>query len=60
MKVLKDYLGLYTDMYQLSMMDTYLKEEKHNCIASFDYFSEKFLMKADMLYSADYRSCLKV
>ncbi|MDD5608711.1 MAG: nicotinate phosphoribosyltransferase, partial [Ignavibacterium sp.] len=41
MKVLKDYLGLYTDMYQLSMMDTYLKEGKHNCIASFDYFFRK-------------------
>lgn len=41
MKVLKDYLGLYTDMYQLSMMDTYFKEGKHNCIASFDYFFRK-------------------
>lgn len=41
MKILKDYLGLYTDMYQLSMMETYLKEGKHNCHASFDYFFRK-------------------
>ncbi|MDY0082281.1 MAG: nicotinate phosphoribosyltransferase [Ignavibacteriaceae bacterium] len=41
MKILKDYLGLYTDMYQLSMMEAYFKEEKHNCKASFDYFFRK-------------------
>ncbi len=41
MKILKDYLGLYTDMYQLSMMETYFKEGKHNCHASFDYFFRK-------------------
>lgn len=41
MKVLKDYLGLYTDMYQLSMMETYFNEGKHNCPASFDYFFRK-------------------
>lgn len=41
MKILKDSLGLYTDMYQLSMMETYLKEGKHNCSAAFDYFFRK-------------------
>lgn len=41
MKILKDYLGLYTDMYQLSMMETYFKEGRHNCSASFDYFFRK-------------------
>ncbi|HQF41866.1 MAG TPA: nicotinate phosphoribosyltransferase [Ignavibacteriaceae bacterium] len=41
MKILKDYLGLYTDMYQLTMMEAYFKEGKHNCQASFDYFFRK-------------------
>lgn len=41
MKILKDYLGLYTDMYQLSMMETYFKEGRYNYSASFDYFFRK-------------------
>lgn len=41
MKLLKDNLGLYTDMYQLTMMESYFKQGKQNCPAAFDYFFRK-------------------
>lgn len=41
MKLLNDNLGLFTDMYQLSMMEAYFKENKHNSPAAFDYFFRK-------------------
>jgi nicotinate phosphoribosyltransferase len=41
MKILNHSLGLYTDMYQLTMMETYFREGTHNCDASFDYFFRK-------------------
>ncbi len=41
MKLLNDHLGLFTDMYQLSMMEAYFKENKHNSPAAFDYFFRK-------------------
>ena len=41
MKLLNDRLGLYTDMYQITMMETYFAENKHNCPATFDYFFRK-------------------
>lgn len=41
MKLLNYSLGLYTDMYQLSMMEAYFNENKHNSPAAFDYFFRK-------------------
>jgi len=41
MKLLNENLGLYTDMYQLAMMETYFTENKHNVPAAFDYFFRK-------------------
>ncbi len=41
MKLLNDSLGLYTDMYQLSMMEAYFNENRHNSPAAFDYFFRK-------------------
>lgn len=41
MKLLKENLGLYTDMYQLTMMESYFNQGKHNCPAAFDYFFRK-------------------
>lgn len=41
MKLLNNYLGLFTDMYQLSMMEAYFKENKHSSPAAFDYFFRK-------------------
>lgn len=38
MKLLNQELGLYTDMYQLTMMQAYFAEGTHNNRASFDYF----------------------
>jgi nicotinate phosphoribosyltransferase len=45
MKLLNDRLGLFTDMYQLTMMETYFAENKHNCPAAFDYFFRKLPFK---------------
>lgn len=41
MKLLNDNLGLYTDMYQLTMMESYFNQGKQNCPAAFDYFFRK-------------------
>lgn len=41
MKLLRESLGLYTDMYQLSMMESYFNESRHNSPAAFDYFFRK-------------------
>lgn len=45
MNLLKDSLGLFTDMYQLSMMEAYFKDDKHNSPAAFDYFFRKLPFK---------------
>lgn len=45
MKLLNDQLGLFTDMYQLSMMEAYFNENKHNSQAAFDYFFRKIPFK---------------
>jgi nicotinate phosphoribosyltransferase len=41
MKLLRNELGLFTDMYQLSMIEAYIKEDRHNSPAAFDYFFRK-------------------
>lgn len=41
MKILNPELGLYTDMYQLTMMQSYFAEGMHNNHAAFDYFFRK-------------------
>jgi nicotinate phosphoribosyltransferase len=45
MKVLKNSLGLFTDMYQLSMMEAYFRDNRHNSPAAFDYFFRKLPFK---------------
>jgi len=41
MKLLEQSLGLYTDMYQLSMMQSYFTEGIHDNSAAFDYYFRK-------------------
>lgn len=45
MNIINNKLGLLTDMYQLSMMEAYLKENRHSTPAAFDYFFRKIPFK---------------
>lgn len=41
MKLLDNELGTFTDMYQLTMMESYFLENRHKHYAAFDYFFRK-------------------